>query len=68
MDLNICSMGQMVEERLFAAVWTSDGGCLWRDPVSHEWVRLVVENHVPVLLPHPDQSGIPECLHSLLNC
>eukprot|EP00972_Heterocapsa_arctica_P115450 16447790-Heterocapsa_arctica.AAC.1 len=66
MDLNICSMGQMVEDRLFAAVWTSDGGCLWRDPISPEWVRLVVENHVPVLQLQADQTGIAESLRSLL--
>eukprot|EP00972_Heterocapsa_arctica_P030051 4429230-Heterocapsa_arctica.AAC.1 len=60
MDLNICSMGQMIEERRFTAVWTPGGGCLWLDPVSLEWSRLVVENHVPILQPHPDQSGIPE--------
>eukprot|EP00972_Heterocapsa_arctica_P101585 14967480-Heterocapsa_arctica.AAC.1 len=58
----------MVEDRHFSAVWTSYGGCLWLDPVSLEWVRLVVENHVPVIQPHIDQSGIPACLHSLLNC
>eukprot|EP00972_Heterocapsa_arctica_P076917 11345686-Heterocapsa_arctica.AAC.1 len=47
MDLNICSMGQMVDVRRFTSVWSSDGGCLWRDPNTLEWVRLVVENHVP---------------------
>eukprot|EP00972_Heterocapsa_arctica_P014072 2072327-Heterocapsa_arctica.AAC.1 len=38
------------------------------DPNSLEWVRLVVENHVPVLLPHADQTGIAKSLRSILSC
>eukprot|EP00972_Heterocapsa_arctica_P114896 16444985-Heterocapsa_arctica.AAC.1 len=61
-------MGRMVEERRFSAVWTPDGGCLWLDLTTLEWVRLVVENHVPVLQPHSDQSGIAESLSPSLSC
>eukprot|EP00972_Heterocapsa_arctica_P043429 6410340-Heterocapsa_arctica.AAC.1 len=62
MELNICSMGRMVEQHRFSAVWTHDGGCLWLDPGTVEWVRLVVENHVPMLQLHADQTGILESL------
>eukprot|EP00972_Heterocapsa_arctica_P031480 4636745-Heterocapsa_arctica.AAC.1 len=68
MELNICSIGRMVEAHRFSAAWTSDGGCLWLDPTTLEWMRLVVGNHVPALQPHSDQSGIAESLSSLLNC
>eukprot|EP00972_Heterocapsa_arctica_P022619 3329197-Heterocapsa_arctica.AAC.1 len=64
MDLNIVSMGRLISEQLFTSVWTPGGGHLWRDPDTLKWVRLRVENFVPVLEPAADQSGIEEALRS----
>ncbi|WP_288992781.1 hypothetical protein, partial [uncultured Marinobacter sp.] len=68
MELNLVSMGRMIEEQLFTSVWTPGGGHLWHDPATGQWVRLLVENHVPVLEPAADQSGISEALRRVFAC
>eukprot|EP00972_Heterocapsa_arctica_P096699 14267246-Heterocapsa_arctica.AAC.1 len=59
MDMNIASMGRMVEEMLFASVWDPKHGHLWRSRTG-TWMRLAVENFVPKLEPHENQDGIQE--------
>eukprot|EP00972_Heterocapsa_arctica_P095489 14082598-Heterocapsa_arctica.AAC.1 len=67
MDLNIVSMGRLIEEQYFTSVWTPGHGHLWRDPATLTWVRPRVENYVPVLEPDADQSGIDEALRSVFG-
>eukprot|EP00972_Heterocapsa_arctica_P067406 9948182-Heterocapsa_arctica.AAC.1 len=67
MDLNIVSMGRLVEEQSFIPLWAPGHGHLWRDPRTMVWTRLRVENFVPVLEPDPDQSGIAEALSSIFG-
>eukprot|EP00972_Heterocapsa_arctica_P021703 3192905-Heterocapsa_arctica.AAC.1 len=57
MDLNIVSMGRLVEEQSFVSLRAPGHGHLWRDPATMKWIRLRVENFVPVLEPDPDQTG-----------
>eukprot|EP00972_Heterocapsa_arctica_P071473 10558485-Heterocapsa_arctica.AAC.1 len=65
MDLNIVSMGRLIAEQAFTSVWAPGSGHLWRDPKTNEWVRLKVENFVPILKAAEDQSGIQEALRSI---
>jgi hypothetical protein len=67
MDLNIASMGRMIDDKKFVSVWAPGHGHLWRDPDTRQWQRLLVENFGPVLAPHPDQSGIKEALLEILG-
>ncbi|WP_288992926.1 hypothetical protein, partial [uncultured Marinobacter sp.] len=67
MDLNIVSMGKVINDKKFTCLWTPDHGLLWHDPVTRKWVRLKVENNVPILEPADDQSGIPEALRSVFG-
>ena len=64
-DLNLCSMGRLVAEQHFASFWSPGGGHLWRDPKTLTWVRLRVDNHVPVLELADDQTGITEALRGI---
>jgi hypothetical protein len=65
MDLNIASMGRLVAEQAFTSIWAPGHGHLWRDPETMTWIRLKVENFVPLLVPDEDQSGIQEALGSI---
>ena len=66
-DLNLVSMGRLIADQRFASFWSPDHGLLWRDPVTLNWVRLKVENHVPLLEPADDQSGITEALRAIFG-
>eukprot|EP00972_Heterocapsa_arctica_P027969 4114257-Heterocapsa_arctica.AAC.1 len=59
MDLNMASMGKMVQEMHHTIIWSHEPGhgAFWRDPDTGSRTRLVVENYVPMLLPHDDQTG-----------
>eukprot|EP00972_Heterocapsa_arctica_P059699 8803955-Heterocapsa_arctica.AAC.1 len=67
MNLNIASMGRMVEDLKYSIIWSPDPGhgALWRIPETGSWVRLVVENFVPMLTPHDDQTGIEKALQEI---
>eukprot|EP00972_Heterocapsa_arctica_P013675 2018605-Heterocapsa_arctica.AAC.1 len=43
MDMNIASMGRIVEEMLFTSVWDPKHKHLWRSPTG-TWMRLAVES------------------------
>eukprot|EP00972_Heterocapsa_arctica_P105143 15493565-Heterocapsa_arctica.AAC.1 len=58
-------MGRLIAKQAFTSVWTPGGGHLWRDPETLKWVRLRVENYVPILEADDDQSGIDEALRSI---
>eukprot|EP00972_Heterocapsa_arctica_P101772 14994054-Heterocapsa_arctica.AAC.1 len=52
----------MVDELKFTSVWYADHGHFWRNPETGDWMRLAVDNFVPKLGAHSDQSGIDEAL------
>eukprot|EP00972_Heterocapsa_arctica_P033944 4997793-Heterocapsa_arctica.AAC.1 len=58
-------MGRLIAEQAFTSVWAPGHGHLWRDPETNVWVRLKVENFVPILEAADDQSGIQEALRSI---
>eukprot|EP00972_Heterocapsa_arctica_P002762 407589-Heterocapsa_arctica.AAC.1 len=58
-------MGRLIAEQAFTSVWAPGCGHLWRDPETGTWVRLRVENYVPILEADADQSGIGEALRSI---
>ena len=62
MDLNLVSMRRLISDQGFASFWSPEHGHLWRDPVTLTWVRLRVDNHVPVLELADAQSGLPPAL------
>eukprot|EP00972_Heterocapsa_arctica_P046364 6841571-Heterocapsa_arctica.AAC.1 len=58
-------MGRMIEELRFTSVWSPDHVHFWKHPETQNWKRLVIENFVPQLAAHADQSGIEEALEEI---